>query len=346
MLKIGMLSKADSVKGQGVGSAYAELLRLLRKYGKDEFSLFINKNTRNCDLLHVHTLEPGSFLKMKFTRKPTVMSIHMTPEMARNSMRLPRLLMKIFEGYIVLVYKSADDVHIVNPDLKKEARSYGFKDSQIHYIPNFVSKKYFYRKSPAQRRAIREKYGLKETDFMCFADGQTRAGKGVQDFVAVARLLPDVRFIWAGGFSFGPLADGYHETKDMLAKLPPNVTFTGIVEREEINNLLNAADLFFFPSYQELFPMSILEAASVGLPLLLRDLPEYRNILTGRYRTAETHEEFAGAIRQIQTDRELYEKMAQDAESISREYSEERIYRIWEKFYKDCIRKKRKKRKK
>ena len=333
MLNLCMLSQASSVKGQGVGSAYSELMRLLQKYGKKDFRITVNRGPGASDVIHAHTIDPVSFAALKATKKPTVISIHMTPDMAKNSMRLPAPLMRVFMGYIEKMYKSADHVHIVNPDLADVARAYGFKDSQIHYIPNFVAKDRFFKKSKGERRSIREKYGLDETDFVCFADGQTRAGKGVIDFTAVARLLPDIKFIWAGGFPFGALADGYDEVTEMMKDLPANVKFTGVVEREEINDLLNAADLFFFPSYQELFPMSILEAASVHLPLLLRDLPEYKNILTGRYMTANDNEAFAEAILKIKNDEELYGSLVEKSADISDQYSEERIYRQWKEFY-------------
>lgn len=337
MIKLGMLGTATSVKGQGVGSAYTELMRLLKDYGKRDFSLYVNRRARHCDLLHVHTVDPVSFLKMKFSGKPSVISIHMTPEMAHNAIRLPKPVMFLFEKYLVWVYKSADHVHVVNPDLKETVLSYGYKESQIHYIPNFVAKDCFFPQSRSDRKVLRRKYGLSEDDFVAFADGQMRAGKGVRDFVEVARMVPEVRFIWAGGFSFGPLADGYSDTKEMLKDLPENVHFTGIVDREEINDLLNVSDLFFFPSYEELFPMSILEAASTHLPLLLRDLPEYKNILTDRYMIARTNEEFADAIRLIRGDRQLYEKMVRDSEDISKQYSEESIYAMWKHFYSECV---------
>ncbi len=336
MLKIGMLSLADSVKGQGVGSAYEELMRLLKTYGKDDFSLFFNKDAVDCDLYHIHTIDPASYRKVKHSKKPTVISIHMTPDMANNSIRLPRFFMWVYQKYLLRVYKSADYVHIVNPDLREVVRSFGYADEKIHYIPNFVSKRFFYKKNEEERRALRKKYGYSEDDFVCFADGQLRKGKGVLDFVAVAKMLPDVKFVWAGGFSFGPLADGYPETKEMLAHLPDNVRFPGIVERDEINDLLNVSDLFFFPSYQELFPMSILEAASVHLPLLLRDLPEYRNILTDRYMKVNTNEEFVEKIQEIRKDPALRRSLTEKAEDIAMEYSEERIYGIWKQFYEEC----------
>ena len=337
MIKVGMLGTATSVKGQGVGSACTELFRLLKEYGKNDFALSMNRHVRRCDVVHLHTVGPLSFLKMKMSGKPSVISIHMTPEMAHNSIRLPGPILFIFEKYLLWVYGSADHVHVVNPDLSDEMISYGYKAEQVHYIPNFVAKDWFYPQSQERKKALRKKYDLAEDDFVAFADGQMRAGKGVQDFVAVARMLPDVKFIWAGGFSFGPLADGYPDTKEMLRSLPENVRFTGIVDREEINDLLNTADLFFFPSYEELFPMSILEAASAHLPLLLRDLTEYRNILTGRYLTADSNEGFAETIQRIRDNRDLYDTMVGYSRDISKQYSEEHIYQQWKSFYRECV---------
>ena len=334
-IKLGMLSKADTVEGQGVGSAYKELMRLLETYGKDDFELTVNKPVKQCDVLHAHTVNFGSFFKLKFLRKPSVISVHFTPDMADNSIRLPKLFVKVFDKYLIHVYKSADVVHVVNPDLKKELLQYGFKEENIYYIPNFVAKSQFYPKSAAEKSELRKKYGYKDTDFIAFACGQTRAGKGVQDFVETAKLVPDVKFIWAGGFSFGPLADGYTDTKDMLKNLPENVKFPGIVPRDEINDLLNLSDLFFFPSYQELFPMSILEAASTHTPLLLRDIPEYRDILRGHYIMKTNNDDFASAIRALKDDSDLYEEWKQKAAQVAEQYSEERIYQIWKKFYSD-----------
>ena len=37
-----MLSMADAVDGQGVGSAYLELMKLLKEDGKDKFEILLN----------------------------------------------------------------------------------------------------------------------------------------------------------------------------------------------------------------------------------------------------------------------------------------------------------------
>lgn len=42
-------------------------------------------------------------------------------------------------------------------------------------------------------------------------------------------------------------------------------------------------DVMLLPSYDELFPMTVLEAMSCGKPILLRDLSLYQVILDGYY---------------------------------------------------------------
>lgn len=60
MIRINMFSQADSVQGQGVGSAYKELVRLLRTRLVDDFYVTINKYGAS-DLTHYHTINPTYF---------------------------------------------------------------------------------------------------------------------------------------------------------------------------------------------------------------------------------------------------------------------------------------------
>ena len=46
--------------------------------------------------------------------------------------------------------------------------------------------------------------------------GQVQTRKGVMDFVEVAKKMPDVKFVWAGGFSFGAITDGHEELKKIM----------------------------------------------------------------------------------------------------------------------------------
>ena len=93
------------------------------------------------------------------------------------------------------------------------------------------------------------------------------------DFITLAKRHPEIDFVWVGGFSFGKMTAGYTRLKEVVDNPPVNLIFPGIVDRDKMRKYYNMADLFLLPSYNELFPMSILEAFSCDIPVLVRELP-------------------------------------------------------------------------
>ena len=59
---------------------------------------------------------------------------------------------------------------------------------------------------------------------------------------------------------------------------PAFLRWHGQLEREAGLNILKEADVFCFPSCDESFPLAPLEAAALGVPVIMADLPVYRNI--------------------------------------------------------------------
>ena len=332
-IRINMLSMADSVDGQGVGSAYLELIKLLKERGKDKFEVQINKGIKNCDIIHAHTFEPRNYIKLKRAKVPTISYVHCLPQHFDGSIKLPKFAFNIFKKYVIRFYKSADHLVVVNPIFKKDMVEAGLDEDKITYIPNFVSKEQFYKKSGKEIIDIRKKYNLKEDSFVVLGAGQVQTRKGVLDFVKVAEMLPDVQFIWAGGFSFGAITDGHKELQKVMENPPKNVKFLGIIPRDEMNDLFNACDLLFVPSYNELFPMTILEAMSTDTPLLLRDLELYEDILFNKYNKAHDNDEFAKEIEKLKDNKDEYKKAVELAKEVSKFYSEENVYKLWEDYY-------------
>lgn len=331
-IRVNMLSMATSVDGQGVGSAYVELVDLIREMGKDEFEVSINGKVKSSDILHIHTVEPRNFLKMKFTKKPTVMYVHFLPTTLDGSIKIPRFAFWIFKWYVMKMYKSADHLVVVNPTFKKEMVKNGLDAEKITYIPNFVSKEKFYKDKQAGE-AARKKYGISAGKFVVLGCGQVQTRKGVMDFVRTAEKLPEVQFVWAGGFSFGAITDGHTELQKVMENPPENVKFIGIVPREKMNAVFNIADLLFIPSFNELFPMTILEAANTETPILTRNLELYEEILMGNYEKAENVEGFKRAIEKFEEDEEYYKRGVEGAKRIAEFYSKERVYRMWKEYY-------------
>ena len=169
--------------------------------------------------------------------------------------------------------------------------------------------------------------------FVVVGSGQIQERKGVFDFIQLAEQNPDVQFIWAGGFSFGRITDGYAALKKIVDNPPANLKFPGIVSRQEIAELDNIADLFLLPSYNELFPMSVLEAFSCGTPVMLRDLDLYHSIIQGYYEPAKDVDEMQQKLDWLQKIPARLAELKMAAHTASRQYSKSHLAKVWHQFY-------------
>lgn len=331
---INMLSRANSVKGQGVGSAYEEQVSLVQEKLNDVYKVEINK-IKFADIRHYHTINLGFYLTLPFTKIKgnNVGYVHFLPETLENSIKLPRFAKKVFYKYVISFYKSMDYLITVNPYFIEKLVKYGINREKVTYIPNYVSSKRFFKLNKKEKNTVRKKYNIDRNKFVVLCAGQLQRRKGFFDFIEVAKSLPDVEFVWAGGFSFKQISDGYNEIKKVMENSPKNVKFLGIILREEMNNIYNMADILFLPSYEELFPMTVLESANCKLPILLRDIELYKGILDGYYLKGVSNTEFKTEILKLINDETYYNKASQMAYECSKKYNEENVAKMWRSFY-------------
>lgn len=96
MLKITMFSAADSVKGQGVGSVYMELVRLLKTRESDQISLQINQYGRS-DISHYHTVNFPFYLSTFMPgRGRKIGFVHFLPETLEAALSYRKLRKPFF----------------------------------------------------------------------------------------------------------------------------------------------------------------------------------------------------------------------------------------------------------
>lgn len=333
MLKITMFSSAEKVAGQGVGSAYHELINLLRNNFKDQFDIAVNRY-RTSDISHYHTIDLPFYLST-FSKKRgrKIGYVHFLPETLEGSLKIPQPFRGIFYHYVIAFYKRMDHLVVVNPSFIDQLVAYGIPRKKITYIPNFVDNDRFHPVTAARKAQLRDKFGLPQNRFVVLGSGQIQERKGVPDFIRLARQNEDVQFVWAGGFSFGRLTDGYHELKQVVEDPPQNLRFTGIVSRNKIAELNNAADLFLLPSYNELFPMSVLEAFSCGTPVMLRDLDLYHSIIDGDYEPAADVTEMQMKLTLLRNDPARLAYWRHQAHLAAQRYSKEHLAKVWYHFY-------------
>ena len=108
-------------------------------------------------------------------------------------------------------------------------------------------------------------------------------------FDRIARLLPDIRFVWIG--------EG--ELRSELTA--PNIEVTGWVSRSKALEIVSSSDFFVLPSLWEGLPISLLEAMYLKKICLVSDVTGNRDVI----RTGENGficngaEEYASVIRHV-----------------------------------------------
>jgi alpha-1,6-mannosyltransferase len=126
----------------------------------------------------------------------------------------------------------------------------------------------------AIRRAIRERLGIRPDARLVLYAGRLSPEKHVSTLVAVAaRLAWRNRYLVVAGD--GPLRDAL--AADCARHAPAVARFIGHVGREQLQELLAAADVFVHPNPREPFGIAPLEAMAAGLPVVL---PRAGGVLT------------------------------------------------------------------
>ena len=334
MLNVHMYSSATKVKGQGVGSAYTELIKLLEKYYPEQLAITINEFSP-ADISHYHTIDLKFFFSTFSKRRgKKVGYVHFLPETLEGSLKLPWIARKVLYRYVIAFYKRMDALVVVNPTFIPKLEAYGIAREKITYIPNFVSKKEFHPIASEEKKQLRVKKKLPTDKFLIVGVGQIQERKGVFDFIELAKRNPEFEFVWVGGFSFGVVTDGYAELKKVVDDPPENLHFPGIVERTEMCEYYNLADVFLLPSYNELFPMSVLEAFSCETPVVLRELELYEGVIAGYYAGCADIDEMEKKLKKLAKDPAVLAKLRERAKAAAKFYSEDRLALIWLDYYK------------
>ena len=193
----------------------------------------------------------------------------------------------------------------VNPVFIDKLAEYGISKEKITYIPNVVSEKNFYPLKEEAKKKDKKEIWNQAGSLYCSLRRPAPEKKRNLRLSGRSGENAGWEFVWAGGFSFGKISEGYEEIKTKMEDLPKNVKFLGLVEREEMNQIYNMADVMFLPSYEELFPMTILEAMNCRLPVLVRNLDIYRPILFDYVLQGKNQEEFINVLERLHKDAEF-----------------------------------------
>lgn len=299
----------------GMGTQAPTLKRELEKRGHE---VFIDGKGRDYDVMHYHTPLVNPLLLHKVRQEGTPLVIHARhiPELVLDSFKGARLVYRPYVRYSKWYYNTADVVICATPYVIKVLRGLGAK-SEIRLIPNSINRERF-RPDPKAGKGFRDKHGIKDDETVVLSVGLRIGRKGIFSFIDAARQLNSgkYRFVWVGKGEIG--LNVVEEEKDW----PKNVQLIEFVPFEEMNGVYNGSDMFLFPTYAESYGNVLFEAAAVGLPIILRDIPIYEdwfkhgeNCLKFR-----TDAEFAEAIGRISEDTTLNQRLGQQSLKLAEDH--------------------------
>jgi glycosyltransferase involved in cell wall biosynthesis len=151
-------------------------------------------------------------------------------------------------------------------------QDFGIDPSRMEIVPEFHnSNERELHAAKAQRDRVRVELGLGASDFLVGMVGTLDRRKGADVFVRLVRdALKDdryakIHFIWVGG---GELVDQNSYSLYDLAKIAPGTRCRLIAPREDTRPYLAAMDVFCLTSRVDPYPVAMLEAAAMGLPIV------------------------------------------------------------------------------
>jgi glycosyltransferase involved in cell wall biosynthesis len=223
---------------------------------------------RHADILHFHAIGPSVFtpLPRVLTRRGVVLTVHGLDYDrdkwgvgARTALRSAGWISAHVPHATITVSKNLADFYL---------RRYG---RVAHYIPNGVATPVF-----REPRIITERFALNGGDYALFL-GRLVPEKAPDLLLRAFRTVDtESRLVIAGGSSF---TDRYVEELESLAARDPRVLMVGPVQGELLDELYSNAALFVLPSSLEGLALTLLEAASYGLPLVASDIPPNREVI-------------------------------------------------------------------
>ena len=216
------------------------------------------------DLRLFHATE---HLLPRIPRARTVFTLHDTAYLLFPQHHLPRN--RIFLRLMMPRFlRQADRIIAVSENTRREAlRSYDLDPERIDVIPEGVDERFRADVDPGAVEEIRGRYALPPRFVLSIGTIEPRKNLAtlLEAFVAVRGRHPDVGLVIAGGR--GWMYESFFERLRQLG-LERDAVLTGYVPDGDVPALLNAAEVFAFPSEFEGFGLPPLEAMACGVPVL------------------------------------------------------------------------------
>jgi glycosyltransferase involved in cell wall biosynthesis len=180
---------------------------------------------------------------------------------------------KVFSNFSIKYLMRFNSINIFSniPSLNSAINKFDLEKNldRNYIIPNYASDKVWNF----------EHQVLDKKNITCAFVGNLSVAKGTDLIVKLANSLPEVNFDLIGRVGA--------DVEELLTKhKPKNIKLCGLMDQLDVYKHLTTVDVFLFPSHTEGFPLSIVEAMSIGLPIVCTEvgsLPEMIDVGRGGF---------------------------------------------------------------
>lgn len=185
------------------------------------------------------------------------------------------------------------------------------------------------------REKAREKLGLSKDDFVVISIGELNKNKNTYRLLEVIKNISDkqIKYIVCGQ---GPLKEDFFQYIEKN-HLEERVKMLGF--RKDIPELLSISNVFIMPSYREGLSKSMMEAMSIGLPIIASKIRGNVDLVTdgenGFLCDTEDNASYQEKIVKLANDKNLQEKFSKANKEKIKQYSIQKVIEQLDKVYQD-----------
>lgn len=281
-------------------------------------ALFLKIEIWNEDILYstsdfLPDVLPAFVYKLKNKNVKWVQIIHHLIPLQREGPRINNLISFYAQRISFFFIKRYSDlIIVVNPLVKKKLKEIGFNSNKIKVNSNGVDLNYFENIEPN-----------KEIMYDGIFLGRLHLSKGIFDLLKIWKIVYKEKT----NARLGIIGSGSKRIEDELTKriresnLKDKIKFLGHLNDDETFSLLKSSRVFVFPSHEEGFGISMLEAMACELPVVAYDLAAYRVFGDALIKVPlRDKRNFAEALLRLLSDEQIRKELSGKARKMASQF--------------------------
>ena len=216
------------------------------------------------------------------------------------------------------IINTATGILVVSNYLERKLKQYGARNVKTIY--NFVNDNKFKQVSSKEKKELRKKYGLKESDVVFSYIGRLDKEKGIDKLLEAMVYLThnkNIKCLVIGNSFFGSQEESEYSKalRLIMEKVNNSVVFTGYIDNSDVYKFYAMTDCVVIPTQvEEAFGMVALEAMRMKKPVIATQSGALPEILSSEGSIIVKKNDvysLAKAMAKIAADKELRKQMGQ-----------------------------------